>query len=739
MKKIISLILVFIVIVAAPLGAYASESIALVKELAIMQGDADGSFRDNDTLTREEFVKVTIKTVEPEFVSTNSVSPYSDVSYLSWSAGYIQRASELGYFSGYPDGSFRPYEEVLPEQMCKIMLKLLGYETENTTANWAQAQITLANNKGLLADVNCQVGKPLLRKDAAKIIKNTLLSQKNNSNKYYIEEMGYQYHHDVTIISDRNVLSGYVSTSVGVFKMGNISSQDVHRQGDIIVNSDNQIICFLPSEQNTDEYIVKTVLPEGVVVFDKNGDKLIAFDDDTTVYEGNITSSYMTLSSTLKLGDKMRIFYDNMLNINYFTVTRDAILGPVTNMNGSFKTEFNITNEFTVNKDGMLSSADAIKDYDICYYIQEADTVLVYSKKITGIYEKAFPNKDNVQKIILSGKEYEVSTINAFNKLSANGNIMYGDNIRLLLDKDNKIADVMKMSENESIVGFLIDTGLKPRIDENDEQNIEYYAKVLLTDGTMGEYYTSKDYENMEGNTIAVRFRSGKAELAVLPSKNNISGNFNWDRRIFDSFKLSENVNIIDVANEIQYTMGKGKKIYPQRLHNAEIKAKDIHYIQMDNDIITDIILNNYTNDLYDYGIVLKDERISKQMAMQGTYELNINGINLKVVTPNTLFPVYTGQPAMFDFDNNTPVSMIRLNVLEEQVSKIDDLYVYTKEGKYLLSSDILIYQEVVNTSYDGRRYEIIPISNIDYTKDVSAYYDKSEKAAGRIRVIVIK
>ena len=49
-----------------------------------------------------------------------------------------------------------------------------------------------------------------------------------------------------------------------------------------------------------------------------------------------------------------------------------------------------------------------------------------------------------------------------------------------------------------------------------------------------------------------------------------------------------------------------------------------------------------------------------------------------------------------------------------------------------------MIYQKVYNTDNNGARYEIIPKSKIDYSKGITAYYDKSEKNGGRVRVIVL-
>lgn len=740
MKRIISLILLIMVIMTIQPTVYSNETKYFLKKLEIMQGDENGNFREDDTLSREEFVKMTIKILEPDFIATSSISPYSDVVYSSWSAGYIQRASELGYFTGFPDGSFRPYDKVLPEQLCKIMLKILGYETENTTANWAQNQILIAKSKGILDNIEYQISNPISRINAAKIIKNTLLSKKNKSVQFYIEDMGYKYYEDVIIISDKNVKNGYISTTIGAFKKGNISAQNIQKQGDIVVDNENEIILFLSAPQNENSYIVKTVLQDSIIVFDNKTEKMLKFDDDVTVYDGNITLLYKNLLPSLKLGDKIDVYYDDMMNINYLLVTRDAILGPITNFNESYKNQFNVTENSSVNRDGMVSNTSAIKELDICYYIKEVDTILVYSNKSIGVYENAYPNKDNVQRIILSGKEYEIGSEKAFSELSTNGNINYGETIKVLFGKDGKIADVVKMKQEENLVGFLIDTGQKSRVNENNKNSFEYFAEVLLIDGKIQEFYTNRDYENIEGTVVSVSFSEGKAKLSGLPSQNNISGIFNWDTKMLGSEKISENINIIDVASHNDYKRSKGEKIYPQRLNKTEITTKDVIYINNDkNNVITDIILNDYTNDLYDYGIVLKDERLSNKYIINGTYDLNVNGKNTKIITQNSLYSVYTGQPIKLDFDNNNLISMIKLNKLTEPINKVDEIHVYSQTNKHLISDDVLVYKGIINSSNDIQRYEIIPINKIYNTENVTVYYDKPEINGGRIRVILIK
>ena len=90
----------------------------------------------------------------------------------------------------------------------------------------------------------------------------------------------------------------------------------------------------------------------------------------------------------------------------------------------------------------MKVAPSSLKSLDILYYSPDLNTVFAYSKKITGVYDKAIPNKDTPTSVVISGTTYEIETTEAFNKLSSNGNLNYGDTVTLLFGKDGQIADV---------------------------------------------------------------------------------------------------------------------------------------------------------------------------------------------------------------------------------------------------------------------------------------------------------
>ncbi|MCK9478861.1 MAG: S-layer homology domain-containing protein [Firmicutes bacterium] len=735
MKRVICAIILTIFFISH--NVLANEAQSFVKNLEIMQGDEAGNFNGDGLLTREQLAKITVKLIEPEFIPSNSVSPFFDVPYQSWAAGYIKRSNELGHFTGYPDGSFLPREFVTPEQMSKIMMSLLGYQNEGAASDWAAAQINAAHSLGLLEGVHYEIGAPITRMNAAIMIKNTLLSQKKDSNTRLVSEIGYSYFENAIIITDKNISDEYVLTTVGSFKKGNLLQSDIFKKGSLIIDKDNRVAAFIPLQRRYDSYIVKTIISDTIIVFGKEGDISIKCDNDIVFYDGTAALDFKSISATLEMGDKITVCRNNSDKIEYITVARDEMEGPFTNAGKSFINAFGITDQTIIYRDGKVAQMSEIIDHDICYYIRQTDTALIYSVKITGVYQEALPGKDNLQAVIISGKQYEVGSVGAFDKLSSGG-IEYGTPVKALFGKDGKIADILTFSQNDGETGYLIDTSFKTWIDGSKDTFTEYCSTILLTDGTINEYYTDKDYEYYKGKTVSIKFEDNKAVISPQAAKVNIEGTFNWDKKSFGSYTLSDDINIIDVAFNDEYTKAKGAKVFPKRLNGAVIKSNDILYVRQKDNLITDIILKDFTNDLYSYGMVLKAENKSGFFAVQGVYDLNVSGVYTNFATVNKRFPVYTGQPVKIDFDNGAPFSLSKLFSINEKITKIDDLYVHTENAKYALSDDFLIYKSVYNSLGDGESFEIIPKNKVDYAKSIAAYYDKPQEEGGRVRIIVV-
>lgn len=84
----------------------------------VVKGD-DGKLYPGRNINRAEAVKILlmVKGVEPPVLDFN---PFSDVSYVQWYAGYVYKASVLGYVEGV-DGNFMPDRDITRAELAKIV------------------------------------------------------------------------------------------------------------------------------------------------------------------------------------------------------------------------------------------------------------------------------------------------------------------------------------------------------------------------------------------------------------------------------------------------------------------------------------------------------------------------------------------------------------------------------------------------------------------------------------------
>ncbi len=110
-----------------PADHWAAWSIAKAKELGIVTGYADGTFKPNQRITRAEIVAIVIRS---EFSGANMDStstPFDDVDEGAWFAKYVAFAAEKNVVSGYKDangdltGEFGPTDAATRAEAAKIV------------------------------------------------------------------------------------------------------------------------------------------------------------------------------------------------------------------------------------------------------------------------------------------------------------------------------------------------------------------------------------------------------------------------------------------------------------------------------------------------------------------------------------------------------------------------------------------------------------------------------------------
>ena len=121
--------------------------------------------------------------------------PFPDVSTpdVSWAIGNIRTAREMSIINGYDDGTFKPNNNVLYEEAVKMIVCALGYgEMSAEGTEWYSKYMTSANNLGFLKDAGGAVGTPATRATIASMLYNCLevkLAENNTiTNKTVLED-----------------------------------------------------------------------------------------------------------------------------------------------------------------------------------------------------------------------------------------------------------------------------------------------------------------------------------------------------------------------------------------------------------------------------------------------------------------------------------------------------------------------------------------------------------------------
>lgn len=110
-------------------GHWAQSNIERMANKLIVYGSADGMFDPNRTVTRAEFVAMLVRALG--LAEKPQLSSYSDVGPNEiWYAGAIGSASAAGLIEGYADGSFRPDARITREQMAVMLARAARYAGE---------------------------------------------------------------------------------------------------------------------------------------------------------------------------------------------------------------------------------------------------------------------------------------------------------------------------------------------------------------------------------------------------------------------------------------------------------------------------------------------------------------------------------------------------------------------------------------------------------------------------------
>lgn len=139
---------------------WANISIQSWLEQGFISGYPDGSFRPENNISRAEFMTLANKAFK-----YTEIAPidYSDVKVEAWYYNVIAIAKAAGYIGGYPDGTMKPNSPITREEAASIIMKIKGLVPNPTAADNFTDVERLSWSKGAIGAVlktNIMIGNP---------------------------------------------------------------------------------------------------------------------------------------------------------------------------------------------------------------------------------------------------------------------------------------------------------------------------------------------------------------------------------------------------------------------------------------------------------------------------------------------------------------------------------------------------------------------------------------------------
>lgn len=744
-KKIISVMLTAVMLIAAlPVMADSGndeDKMALLAELDIMVGDDDGNLRLDDNVSRAEFAKIAVASSRSKntVASGLKISPFKDVPYWHWSAPYVRAAVSAGIAEGYVDATFKPDDTVSYEEALTMVLKVLGYTNDDFGYSWPYGQIGLAENLDLTDNVNAMQGEALTRRQVANLVYNALNTKVKDSQSALVSIFDCNVIENATIISsdkeDSSLGTDKVFTSAGEYKKGEyLTGGNVGKEGTMFIKNSKELVAFVPDDgysENYEKYVVYSMLPNAVVGYNNGRFETIDIPDSTTVYKNQNATTYLSVKNGFEMGDILYVKRTGGGSIDYVNYQEGSLEGPVCVKSSDWIASFNTNSSTAVMRNGNKVSSSDIQTNDIIYYSADLNMVLAYTDKVTGVYEKATPTKDSPTSVTVSGKEYTVESVEAFNALSSSGSCKYGDTITLLLGRTGSVAGVVGGSASSvtassgSENGFVIEAGKKDFANADNTVYSSYYAKVVTADGIVNEYATSSNYSSLVCSAVRISFKNSKATLSKLRNGADVYGKVSASKGRIGDTDLAEDVKILDTSGTYSDDTPAYCRIYPQRIDGVTLSSSSVlGYSKNSAGEIDELILKDVTGDTYSYGLVTKRDKVT------GAYTIDING------TQNTYMTGFTSSatgPHRFKMGSTGVESMQQLVAHSSNISELTRTEALIGSQKYLLSNDVVVYHRK-----DASTYMKIPLDDaINGNYRLTAYYDKAQTSGGRIRIII--
>ena len=737
-----------------PESEYYTEAIEALTTYGIVSG-YEGSFRPYAQITRAEFAKMTaiISGLDDEVYSSAGNKKFDDVSIDNWATGYINTVANNKLLVGYPDGRFMPDKCITYAEAVTVVLRCLGYSTADLGDNWPYSYMVKAKSLGLTDGLTFSDNAPISRADVCVVINRALDTEINHSVEKLISMLEITAKEDVFLISTKAIepelASDEIRTDIGIFKTTKDAySFQIPSKGTVFFNKDNEIINFEQTEEITQKITTVESIVNGDVYFaDGTSCVGLGVSNSTGVFNDGVITTYGSFKNSIHRGARVTIAFDKEKTVKLLLIGNAEYTEAVTVYSDLYTALSGVgvskekIDRAEIIRDGYAATIDDAEVYDIAYFVEEESKIYLYSDKVSGTYNKAYPNKANVTSVEISGMTLELETPSAISKLGEkSGSYKLGSRVTALLGRDGKIADVVDLnSSGKANYGILLSYSTEDSTDSMEAGKQYNYITVINGEGKTMKYKTKIDYSERIGLVGTLSFDSdGYVSFSALSSTKKISGDIDKNKGTIGNRWLTSDCVILE-RTYIPDTHSGTATAQEIKLEDFDIsslsESQVVHaVISGDFEDISLLIVENITNDSSVYGIIESVGGGASTKNASGLYTVFSNG-STKTYSASFYNKIPAGTAVALQFEGNSLASIKRLYAaaISRTVSAIDSNRLKIDDRVYALSDNVQIIQKKSSGYIGLSKYDIDELEG----KSVTIHTDSNSKDS-LVRIIVV-
>lgn len=579
------------------------EAVAVLSALGIVDGYADGDYHPQDALTRAQFCKLMITAMGKgdQAAISGYRTLFSDLGSSHWAAGYVNLAYDQGLISGYGNGTFGPEDPVDLSQAVTMVLKALGYTTDDIGPFWPEDYLRKAKELELTEETQ---GLEVLTRGDAALLLYAMLKAETAQGKVFAHTLAAQTVSSALLLSQNAQASDGTPDVAQVYAGGTVSyyrQEDtlptalVGRRGTLLLNGAGRVMGLLPEEQTGKTVEVEDVTARGITAPD--GSTYALSGTLPVVLKGEKTTFDQAWYSMGNLG-VVTLYYNASGSVDLLwagaadTGEKAYVVTVTAGQETLLKSVFSVTGSVSVKKNGQTADFEDIAPYDVVTYDEVSKTFLVSDRRVSGHLENVRPNTQAPIAATVLGAEFSVldcgqESLSAFSA---------GERLTLLLTVDGSVAAAYPVA---TVKG----------------ENIGIYdgTAVTLADGTKLSG-TLNGGDTLQGSVVKVSSSAiGKLTLSAVAG-TTVSGSLNVDTNTLGKYNLAPGLVIFD-----QISGGAAIQLSLSDLKRSTISAGQISSAILNGaGQVAYLFLEDATGDCYTYGTMVT-KKVTDGSADDGT------------------------------------------------------------------------------------------------------------------------